>query len=169
MKYLLRTDVSCSEIDYEALWTEIQSDSHRNILCGVLYRHPNGNLTNFMAYLNATIEKFHWENMYCVIMGDFNLDVLKFETHPITNDFLDTLGSCFFQPQILQPTRITDHSSTLIDNIFFNSIDYFLIGGNIVYDLTNDLPNFLIINSYSFYQKISRSTSETLVSLMEQL
>jgi hypothetical protein len=34
-------------------------------------------------------------------MGDFNLDILKFEIHPATDDFLDTLGSYFFQPQIL--------------------------------------------------------------------
>jgi hypothetical protein len=48
-------------------------------------------------------------------MGDFNFDLLKFEIHPATDDFLDTLGSYFFQPQILQPTRITDHSATLIN------------------------------------------------------
>ena len=39
----------------------------------------------------------------------------------------------FFQPHILQPTRITDHSSTLINNIFFNSIEHFTISGNIPY------------------------------------
>jgi hypothetical protein len=119
------------------------------MLCGVLYRHPNGNLGNFMSYLNSTIEKIHQESKYCVIMGDFNLDLLKFEIHPATDDFLDTLGSYFFQPQILQPTRITGHSATLIDNIFFNSVEHFLIGGNIVYDLTDHLPNVLIINRYS--------------------
>lgn len=96
-----------------------------------------------MSYLNSTI---HQESKYCVIMGDFNLDLLKFGVHPATDDCLDTLGSYFFQPQILQPTRITDHSATLIDNILFNSVEHFLIGGNLVYDLTDHLPNFLIIN-----------------------
>ena len=52
-------------------------------------------------------------------MGDFNIDLLKFESHSATDGFLNTLGSNFFQPYILQPTRITDHSATLIDNIFF--------------------------------------------------
>ena len=55
---------------------------------------------------------------YCAILGDFNVDLLKIEKHQITSDFLNTMSSFCFQLQILQPTRITDHSATLIDNIF---------------------------------------------------
>ena len=63
--------------------------------------------------------------------------------------FLNTLGSFSFQPHILQPTRITDHSQTLIDNIFFNSLEHLTLSGNIVYDLTDHLPNFLIIKKFT--------------------
>ena len=59
--------------------------------------------------------------------------------------FLNTLGSFSFQPHILQPTRITDHSQTLIAKIFFNSLEHLTLSGNIVSDLTDHLPNFLII------------------------
>ena len=63
---------------------------------------------------------------------------------------MNKLGTSFFHPHILQPTRITDHSATLIDNIFFNSLEHFTISGNIIYDLTDHLPNFLIIiNKFS--------------------
>ena len=82
-------------------------------------------------------------------MGDFNIDLLKFKSHSATDGFLNTLGSNFFQPYIMQPTRITNHSATLIDNIFFNSIEHFTISGNIVYDLSDHLPNFLIFNKFS--------------------
>ena len=51
----------------------------------------------------------------------------------------------FFHPHILQPTRITDHFATLIDNIFFNSIEHIAISGNVVYDLSDHL--FFIVNS----------------------
>ena len=34
----------------------------------------------------------------------------------------------------------------MIDNIFFNSIEHYVISGNIVYDLTDHLPNFIIVN-----------------------
>ena len=37
----------------------------------------------------------------------------------------------------------------MIDNIFFNSIEHFIISGNLVYDLTDHLPNFIILNKFS--------------------
>ena len=33
-----------------------------------------------------------------------------------------------------KPTRITEHSTTLIDNIFFNSLEYHTVSGNLVTD-----------------------------------
>ena len=145
----MRTDITTSKHDFEALWIEIDTVGQPNLLCGVQYRHPNGNLDNFMDYINMTIEKIHQENKLCLFMGDFNIDLLKITTHTASENFINDLGSFFFQPQILQPTRITDHSSTLIDNIFFNSIEYFIISGNIVYDLTDHLPNFIIFDKFS--------------------
>ena len=101
-----------------------------------------------MNYINMAIERIHRENKYCTVIGDFNLD-LKSESHQDTNNFLNTLSSFHFLPQILQPTRITEHSATLIDNILFNSLDHFTISGNLIYDLSDHLPNFLIITKYS--------------------
>ena len=115
----------------------------------MVYRHPNGNLDHFMEYLDHTVEMVHRENKICLLMGDFNIDLLKANLNIASDNFLNSLGSYFFQPQILQPTRITNHSSTLIDNIFFNSIEHFVISGNLVYDLTDHLPNFIIFNKFS--------------------
>ena len=81
-------------------------------------------------------------------MGDFNLNLLNIETHSGTDEFLNTMGSYCYNPHILQPTRITDHSATLIDNVFFNSPSHHTISGNIVFDLTDHLPNFLIVNKF---------------------
>ena len=80
-------------------------------------------------------------------MGDFNLDLLKYNSHSETDNFLNTtLPNCFQLAIVIQPTRIRDHSATLIDNIFLNSLsEYFMISGNIIYDLTDHLSNFLII------------------------
>ena len=99
------------------------------------------------------VDKIHREKKYCVLLGDFNLDLLKFESHLSTENFLNTLGSYYFQPQILQPTRITDHLASLIDNIFFNSLEHFSISGNLCYDLSDHLPNFLIEVNFPLYQQ----------------
>ena len=133
INYSCRQDLSSVKDGYESLWIEIQNDAEHNTICGIIYRHPHGNLDSFMIHINAVNEKIHRENKYCVILGDFNLDLPKFESHPGTNDFLNTLGSSYFQPQILKPTRITDHTATLIDNIFFNSLEHFTVSGNVIY------------------------------------
>ena len=127
----------------------MHNNCHSNVLCGIIYRHPNGDLEQFIDYLSSAIDRINEENETCIIMGDFNIDLLKLESHSATDSFLNTLGSHFFQPYILQPTRITDHSATLIHDIFFNSIEHFTISGNIVHDLTDHLPNFIIFNKFS--------------------
>ena len=58
------------------------------------------------------------------------------------------MSSFCFQPQILQPTRITDHSATLIDKIFLNLMEHFT-SGNVIYDISDHLPNFLIFDKFS--------------------
>ena len=75
---------------------------------------------------------------------------MNFDKDSLTEDFINTLSSFFLEPHILKPTRITNHSSTLIDNIFFNSIEYQTVSGNLLYDLTDHLPNFLIIERFAF-------------------
>lgn len=51
-------------------------------------------------------------------MGDFNINVLNFESHAPTEKFINNTSVYCFQPHILEPTRITDHTADLIDNIF---------------------------------------------------
>ena len=41
------------------------------------------------------------------LLGDFNVNLLHYNEHNQTNEFLDFLGSNSFKPLILQPTRIT--------------------------------------------------------------
>ena len=65
------------------------------------------------------------------------------------------------QPHIIQPTRTTDHSPALIDNIFLNLLnEYFTISGNIIYDLTDHLSKFLIIQNYTGIKMYKRDYSE---------
>ena len=60
-------------------------------------------------------------------------------------NFLDSLASNSFIPLILQPTRITSHSNTLIGNIFSNVIGPDIISGNLTATISDHLPQFSII------------------------
>ena len=57
-------------------------------------------------------------------MIDFNIDLLQYDSHNPTNDFINSLISHYFLPYIHQPTRATDHSATIIDNVLSNITDY---------------------------------------------
>ena len=155
MKFSVRHDLTSCSDESEVLWIEIESDLDSNLLCGVVYRHPSSNLENFLNKFYSVIGKINEENKLCLVSGDFNINLLNYDNHPLTEDFINTLNSFFLEPHILKPTRITNHSSTLIDNIFFNSIEYQTVSGNLLYDLTDHLPNFLIIDkiAYSTYKE----------------
>ena len=67
-------------------------------------------------YLNTFLHKLSKENKQVFPIGGFNINLLNYNDHQPTNEFLDSLASNSFIPYILQPTRITSHSKTLIDN-----------------------------------------------------
>ena len=102
-------------------------------------------------------------------MANFNLYLLNSDSHSGTEEFLNTLGSYFFNPHILQPTSITHHSATLIDNVFINSITRHTISGNVVYDLTDHLPIFSLLTSSQPYRKVLKYSREILLILMNYI
>ena len=79
-------------------------------------------------------------------MGDFNIDFLKSTGNNAASKFYNSLQSYFYSPYILQPTRL--RSKTLIDNIFFNSLDYHSHSGNLLFELSDHLIQFLILEGY---------------------
>ena len=79
-------------------------------------------LTDFNCnYLNKLLENISKEQRSVFLLGDFNVNLLNYNEHNQTKD--NSLAPNSFIPLILQPTRITSHSNTLIDNIFSNVID----------------------------------------------
>ena len=78
------------------------------------------------------------------LLGDFNIDLMHYNEHKPTNEFLDSLASNSYLPYIIHPSRHTSHSRTLIDNIFSNVISKDIISGNITATISDHLPQFLI-------------------------
>ena len=84
-------------------------------------------LTLIKIILTLFLTKLSKENKQVFFLGDFSIDLLNYNDHQPTNEFLDSLASNSFLPYILQPTRLTSHSKTLIDNIFSNVISHEVI------------------------------------------
>ena len=89
------------------------------------------------------IDKLSKENKQVFLLGDFNVNLLNYNDHQLTNEFLDSLASNSFITYILQPTRITSHFKTLIDSIFSNIISHEMVSGNITATISDHLPQFL--------------------------
>ena len=81
-------------------------------------------------YLNTLLDKISKGNKSVFLLGDFNVDLLKYDEHAPKNEFLDSLSSHMFLPHIVQTTRICTASKTLIDNIFVNIHTPSSVSGN---------------------------------------
>ena len=56
-----------------------------------------------------------------IFAGDFNINLLRTQCNNNAKLFLNITYSNYYFPVILRPTRITNNSCTLIDNIFINN------------------------------------------------
>ena len=71
-----------------------------------------------------TLEILQSKRLQVYLCGDYiNINLLKVYKKKSIKQFFENLVSAGYLPKISQPTRITDHSATLIDNIFGNRID----------------------------------------------
>ena len=95
-------------------------------------------------YINNVMDKLTKENKTVFLLGDFNIDLLNYDQHSLTNEFLDSLSSHMLLPHIVQPTGIRNNSTTLIDNIYSNVITANNISGNITATILDHFPQFLI-------------------------
>ena len=72
-------------------------------------------LALFLDKFNDILSRISKDNKQCYVMGDFNLDLLQYNHHTPTQEFIDTLFSHAFIPLIFNSTRLTSYSVTLID------------------------------------------------------
>ena len=98
-------------------------------------------------------------NKQVYIMGDFNINLPNHDSHIPSNTFISLFLSQSFLPYIFHPTRVSDVSATIIDNIFSNACNFDTISGNILKQVSNHFPQFIIVKragikakSLSFYQ-----------------
>ena len=141
-----RDDLNTVNNYFESVWVEIEIEKSKNIICGCMYRHPNSGIEEFTTYISKCLTKITKEKKECYLLGDFNVDLLKYESNSKNRDFLNALTSYGFLPHILQPTRISDHSSTVIDNIYGNNFEQDSVSGNILIKFADHFSQFLSIN-----------------------
>ncbi|XP_023702159.1 uncharacterized protein LOC111861650 [Cryptotermes secundus] len=87
------------------------------IIC--IYRSPTGNFSYFLNQLELILNKVHKTSSELILCGDLNINYLNDSSR---KDLLDSLLASFnLFSTINFPTRISNNSCTLIDNIYINT------------------------------------------------
>ena len=132
INFIERSDIELtSPGNFESKFIEIKFEN-KNLVIGCIYRHPNSQISvpNFCEeHLDPILIKIANDNKQCILMGDFNVNLLKSDSDTAISLFYNTLTSHHYSPFVLQPTRL--RSKTLIDNIVFNSQEWKSFNWNI--------------------------------------
>ena len=64
---------------------------------------------------------------------------------PLPQHFFNLLCSYGFLPHIIQPTRVTENTPTVIDNIFSNNIQDDIMSANILLTLSEHFSQFVSV------------------------
>ena len=174
--FKIRDDLSIfHEEIFESICIELQIDSKNKILISVIYRPPNNKINESSDVLEKPLVKINNENKKCYLMGDFNINVIKIGNNTTADAFVNQLLSSSFYPLITKPTRITERSATLIDNILANRLNNNNINGILFSDLSDHLPLFIIeqnikVKSQNYTAKMKRNISkENIDKFVEKL
>ena len=137
----------------ESVFIEIFQKNSKNLAVVSLCRHPCMQNSEFNdEYLKPLSEKLISENKEVILLGDFNIDLLKCDSNKNVSDFLDIIYSTNLVPNITSPTRLTSRSQTLTDNIFSSIINDDCIAGNLISPISDHHTQFLIIPNYTIPQ-----------------
>ena len=150
-----KDDLSVIEDDFESLWIEIKKTIKLKISYVVAFTDIQTEiLIVFFEYIENTLSKIDSNKYQIFIMGDYNIDLLQYEHSSLSNDFINLMISKSFLPYLLQPTRVTDHSATVIDNIFSNVTDCQTVGGNLTTLISDHFIQFFIMKKKIYFIQI---------------
>ena len=154
INYKLRPDLMIyKKREMESVFIEIIQKNSKNMVVGCIYRHPCMQHSEFNdEYLKPLSEKLISENKEVILLGDFNIDLLKSDSNKNVSDFLDIIYSTNLVSNITSPIRLTSRSQTLIENIFSSIINDDCIVGNLISPISDHHAQFLIIPNYTITQ-----------------
>ena len=146
LSYVKRNDLCRMTPHFECIFLEIQLNGKSNIILGSVYRPSNPVSNNLISKFvedltDISIILSNVDSAKMVyIAGDFKIDLLNCHHNNEANEFLTVLLSFSHIPAVTKPTRITQCSATLLDNIFGRSRMQNINTAIIYSDISDHLP-----------------------------
>ena len=124
--------------------------------------------------MESRLDHYNKKDKIIYLLGDFNIDLLKFDSCNYSHKFLLMLQSCYLFPTIDKPTRVYNNSATLIDNICTNTPLNLAYSGNLVSDISDHYSQFCITSiskekPYKTNKKIRHLSKEAIEDFFHDL
>ena len=154
-KYNQNSDV------YESIYIEIFNNKSKfnNFIIGNVYRRPSTmaeHVSTFITEFSETLNTVHERSKKAYNSGYFNIDLLKNPMNSTFNTFFENVTSQGFYPKITRPTRISENSNTLFDNIFTNNLGNKHTSGILTSQIADQFMNFCILEGDQHISQNSR-------------
>ena len=120
-----------------------------------IYRHPNSNYEPIKKLISLLSKNF--KNL--IVLGDINVNLLA-ETKS-TDEYINTIHVNNYISHINHPTRVTEHSKSVIDHIYtkgtvINKMKIY--AGILMNDISDHYATFLTIQKAKYLKKENRKT-----------
>ena len=114
LQFRVRDDLHFSSLDsIDALFVEVISFQKKHSIVGVIYRPPNqSDISAFIHEFDSITEKISREHKHCSLIGDFKINLMNYQHHNKTSEFLDNIFSNMLYPHITCTTRITAYTAS---------------------------------------------------------
>ena len=153
--YDLREDLSINHTNCEDIWIQVSTSNMINgqnkkpLIIGVVYRHPGGNFKSFCSKICKNIDDFNKNGIDFVIMGDVNVNLLKYNIVRSFTDYINDGQSAGCLSYIDKLTRVCKRGdrweSSLVDHVYSNIEPE---------KVTTDVIESIISNHFSCLTKI---------------
>ena len=137
-----------SSVLWESLFLEVTLADGKKIIIGDIYRAPREEvniITTFIVELSHILTLLNRMKLPVYLCGDYNINLLKMHEKNSYEEFFETMLVHSYLPNITLPTRLTDTSNTLIDNVFANSAKFEAVSGILINNISDHQAIFTII------------------------
>lgn len=142
--------------------TTTSGNSNKILIYGI-YRPPNSSILELSNHMMNILSILN--NKTVLLAGDFNVDLLDESTNA---DFFNSLYSFNFYPLINIATRISEHSATCIDQIWYNKLNI-SYAGSIVCDISDHYPVFTVMRTQNDRKPVTKTFRDHSVDNINKL
>lgn len=117
------------------------------IWISALYKHPKLSIKEFSKVLCNQLESLPTKATL-ILLGDFNIDLKDIDNDVNKVNYVNKINSYNLQQIITAPTRITNHSNTIIDHIYVSGFKAVkLCRGILLNQISDHLCTFVRMNT----------------------